>query len=349
VLAQKYAVALIDQNDVPQPRIGESLVPAARRVLRDMNLLEIINERGYAPYLGNRSAWGQDSFTVTDFLQDPDGPGWHLDRVDFETTLRRTAAERGAQVIAPVKMRDAKRHGQTWTVTLNEAGSINARILVDATGRKSAVARRLGNRSTSRHKTVSVWAHLKDNLVQPPDSGFSSVISTEAGWWYTASLGARRVLSLHTDSDLVRSEQRFGRGLLEQAMKNPLLEPVLHGCVATAGEMCSVAAANSLILPRASGYAWLAAGDAAGALDPLSSRGIFHSLYKAFAGAMEIDEALVSGDLNKFDTYAAHITEMGRTNHEQEHLFYQIETRWPDAPFWMRRRAEEQFVAPQSA
>ena len=72
-LAPTRRVVLVERREQPALRIGESLPPAARRLLSDMGLFDefvaqryapdpvadrIYYER-YAPSFGNRSIWGQ--------------------------------------------------------------------------------------------------------------------------------------------------------------------------------------------------------------------------------------------------------------------------------------------------
>ena len=94
-LAPMRRVVLVERREQPAPRIGEALPPAARRLLTDMGLIDEFVAQGHAPCYGNRSIWGQIAPAETDFVRDPDGHGWHLDRARFDTWLRRVG--RGAR------------------------------------------------------------------------------------------------------------------------------------------------------------------------------------------------------------------------------------------------------------
>jgi 2-polyprenyl-6-methoxyphenol hydroxylase-like FAD-dependent oxidoreductase len=86
-LAPTRSVCLVDQRMEISPRIGESLPPAARRLLTDMGLFPDFLAQGHAPCYGNRAAWGSAELHETDFLGDLDGHGWHLDRTRFDAWL----------------------------------------------------------------------------------------------------------------------------------------------------------------------------------------------------------------------------------------------------------------------
>jgi 2-polyprenyl-6-methoxyphenol hydroxylase-like FAD-dependent oxidoreductase len=79
-LARSRRVAVVERKAEAILRIGESLVPAARRLLQDMGLLESFLSQGHEPWHGKRAVWGGPVPEETDFLRDPDGHGWHLDR-----------------------------------------------------------------------------------------------------------------------------------------------------------------------------------------------------------------------------------------------------------------------------
>jgi len=95
-LAPLRQVALVDRRARPGPRIGESLPPAARRLLTDMGLWESFTAEGHSHCYANRAAWGSAQPVETDFLRDPDGHGWDIDRARFEVWLRAVAVDRGA-------------------------------------------------------------------------------------------------------------------------------------------------------------------------------------------------------------------------------------------------------------
>jgi flavin-dependent dehydrogenase len=94
-LAPFRRVVLVERRAEVVPRVGESLVPAARRLFADMGLLERFIDEQHEPWYCNVSVWGREEPEEKDFMRDPDGPGWHLDRRRFESWLRSVAIERG--------------------------------------------------------------------------------------------------------------------------------------------------------------------------------------------------------------------------------------------------------------
>ena len=82
---------------MPQFRIGETLPGAAGPLLRDLGLLAGFRARNYPRSLGRASIWGSGELVRADSFTDPQGPGWRLDRGDFEAWLV-AEAKRGKAV-----------------------------------------------------------------------------------------------------------------------------------------------------------------------------------------------------------------------------------------------------------
>jgi len=108
-------VVIIDASTTPEFKIGEALPPAARPLLRDLGVLDRFNSDRHLPSFGNQSAWGGPTLRNTDFIRDPNGLGWHLDRPRFDTTLREAAQISGAEVRSATHLWTAAREGVSPT------------------------------------------------------------------------------------------------------------------------------------------------------------------------------------------------------------------------------------------
>ncbi len=330
-LAPVRRVAVVDRHAEPPPRIGESIPPAVRRLLTDMGLFESFVAEGHAPCYANRAVWGGEQPREIDFLRDPDGHGWHLDRKRFEGWLRGAAADRGAALLVPDSIERVERDGNRWRIEL-ASGAISAAVLIDAGGRAAPLARRLGARVAAEDRLVCAWRSGVDR--GPGARGMTFVEATEHGWWYTAPLpNERRVLAFHTDSDLPLP--RDGDALLARAAAQKELASVLRESGFVADTPVAVRAANSATLEPCAGDGWLAAGDAALAFDPLSSQGILNALFTGLAAAEAADRFLRG---EPFDDYAEIIGGIRSAYREHLGTWYGMERRWPDAPFWRRRQ-----------
>ena len=159
------------------------------------------------------------------------------------------------------------------------------------------------------------------------------------GWWYTALLPTgERVVALLTDSDLIDGPSALScGGFLSRLNGSRQVRTLLsaHG-YSIHGEPRGVDA-GSARLDRFEGRGWLAVGDAALSLDPLSSQGILTALYTGLRGAQALDGVL-SGDGGLLRAYAARLEAVYAAYRRNLAAHYAAEGRWPDRPFWRRRR-----------
>jgi flavin-dependent dehydrogenase len=332
-------VCLLDQRAEVPPRIGESLPPAARRLLTDMGLFEPFSSQGHSPCFGNRAAWGSAVPYETDFLRDPDGPGWHLDRARFDGWLRRIAVERGASLFAPARLQLIEREAGRWKAELEMEGQcfqVTADFIIDAGGRAAPVATRLGARRQTQDRLVCGWIHGSAHGLGA-DAGLTYVEASEDGWWYTAAIPqGRRVLAFHTDADLPAARAAaHTENLLARAQASGELARLLFES-GFAPQRSGFTSAHSMAIDPCGGDGWLAAGDAALSCDPLSSQGLLNALFTGLAAAETADRHL-AGCHGAVPGYIETVASIHRAYRRHLVSCYQAETRWPNAPFWQRR------------
>ena len=114
-LAPFYSVSLIDKLAEPPERIGECLAPAARRILKQLDLLKGLEE-GHLQNLGTQSYWGSNQLQIVDHLRNPDGFGWYLNRRAFESYLRKSVIDRGVNTLWPFQLKSCSYQNQFWKV-----------------------------------------------------------------------------------------------------------------------------------------------------------------------------------------------------------------------------------------
>jgi flavin-dependent dehydrogenase len=93
---QGRSVIMLDSLEGPKRKVGESLPSAARPILKHLGLLPLADNGIHLISHGNNSAWGSTEIQTTDYIRDPNGPGWHLDRPRFDesngSSMRREEA-----------------------------------------------------------------------------------------------------------------------------------------------------------------------------------------------------------------------------------------------------------------
>ncbi|MER5349294.1 tryptophan 7-halogenase [Kitasatospora sp. NPDC002551] len=331
-------VLLADAPGGP-PAVGEALPAAARMLLRDLGAAGSVPGDGHLPCYGNRSVWGSAEPASVDGILDPHGTGWHLDRPLFDRRLREAAEAAGAH-LRPVTARPAGRHADGgWTLALHGADpatEVRCRWVVDATGRRAAVATPHGARRILSDRLVAL--HL---VLAPGDGPADTTTLVEAvpdGWWYTAPLpGGRLLLAAFTDADLpgARPDPALFRRRLA-ATGPTAARAAAHPFPPHASPVR--APAHTARLDRVHGDGWTAAGDAAAAFDPLSSQGILTALWSGRAAGLAVD-AHLAGDPHALGRYTAGVTGVVAAYRRNRTTYYGLEQRWPAHPFWHRRRS----------
>lgn len=348
-LINHYKVILIDKDAIPKPRIGECLAPPARRILKQLQLEDALEQsNSHLINYGIQSYWGSDRPRIVDNLRNPDGNGWYLDRREFESFLRKSAKNRGVHCIWPAQYHSAKQEGSQWKIIAKSdmkildpiVYTITSKFVIDATGRQSHFARQQNVKRTTFDKLVSCWATIPNYNTNK----MSLIVSDPQGWWYTSPLPKNKLLvSFQSDSDLTDRRMHKNKSLfLTHALGNPVLQKTINGHENEL-ELRGIVSANSTRLDYASVNQWAALGDAALSFDPLSSQGMFN----AMANAMQFSELMIlhkviekhkNSTPKKFYTeYNYQINAVWQQYQSHKKLYYSQESRWKDAIFWKRR------------
>ncbi|MDR5609000.1 MULTISPECIES: tryptophan 7-halogenase [unclassified Arsenophonus] len=235
---------------------------------------------------GNLSCWGGTQLVATDFIRDPYGCGWHLDRQQFDQNLRDAAEDAGVLMIKG-RISCVGEISDGIQAKVGEQ-SITAQWVIDASGNSRVVASMFG---VSRHRDVplfALYAWCKNNTVDTR----SVVEAVPTGWWYTAGLpDQQRVLaffSLPEQIKILRDKDNFISALKETIH-------IAHRCptASISTSLLQITEATGSYLDEVFGSRWLAVGNAALSLDPLSSQGIYNAIYTGLRGAEAVKAALI--------------------------------------------------------
>ncbi len=328
-------------------KVGESLPPAAYPLLRDLGIAlpGLTSAGGHLPCPGIAAAWGKADLTEHTFTRELHGPGWHLDRPRFDAALRETAREAGAEVRTACRLAhwEFTAATQRWELTLlqnNNSARISARWLLDATGRRALVATSRGAGSRREDRLVAHCAVVSEPPAASAGADARTFIeAVEAGWWYSALLpGAQRMIAFFTDTDLPATRLAGAPDSFQRLLANTRHLGFNDGrkWSSQAGRIRRFPAAS---VSRATfgGPGWLAIGDASLAFDPLSSQGIFHALYTGLRGAQTV-VATLGGDATALNAWDERLHSIRAAYRRHLAQCYAAESRWPEAPFWKRRR-----------
>jgi flavin-dependent dehydrogenase len=317
-------------------RMGETLPPSVNPLLRALGLWQRFVELAPAPSYQTASAWGTDAVAERSFMFSPYGHGWHVDRARFDGMLADAAADAGAVVCRRTRVRAVRRTSKGFALDLGRVGTkaeaVEAAAVVDATGRAARVAGSLGARRYQLDRLVCA-ARV---FVPPPDEppGDTLLEAVPDGWWYAAPLPPaggmpRRMVACFTDAR-VAALRRLGtvEGWAAALTRTRHVGPLATG--RPVGAVRVVTAASHQLRP-CHGPGWLAVGDAALAVDPLSSGGVTFALRTAAAAADLLLGQRPAADYADLVAGAADEYRQVRTR------IYGWEDRFATAPFWRAR------------
>jgi flavin-dependent dehydrogenase len=342
-----HRVALVERSGYTKIRFGETVQPEIKKLLVQLGVWAKFIEDKHLPASGIQSAWGQDELYEKNYMFNPYGNGWHLDRLKFDTMLAKAAENKGTYVFRGARIEQCIDDAMgNWTMNCavqQQAYKLHAKFIVDASGHTSFIARKKNIERFSYDKLIGMVAFfpLEKNKTwqqEIPVSGrFTLIEAAENGWWYSAELpGSQMVIAYMTDVDLYPHSP--GRALpywQEQLSKTGYTAE--RADLNTPNEIPRTLSAFSSRLKNFGGSNWLAIGDAAMSFDPLSSQGICKALNSGINAAQQIHEKFTS---------KKYVQEMFFSKNEDDWekyltsraFYYNKEDRWRSSLFWQRRQ-----------
>jgi flavin-dependent dehydrogenase len=328
-------ILLLEKSYYQESRIGESLPPGTEALLKELNACDPFFELGARPAFGIEASWGQSNALTNDFLFHASGNGWVVNRTAFDQMLAELAKERGTDLRLDSSLKKVSQDADdSWTLHLRtQEKPLRSRFLIDATGRKASFARKQGAQPVIFDHLVGIHQTFHTGIPLP-----TRIEAFSDGWWYSTSLpNGQRLVSCFTDSDLAKNRQ-----LNESSHWMAAFKETRQTQESTEGSLPSsvikVSPAHSRRLDSAVGKNWLAVGDAASTYDPLSSQGIFKGIRGGIFAAYTISDYLRDRSEHRLKKFQAFVSQEFEDYLETRTQFYATEKRWPDHPFWKRRR-----------
>ncbi len=285
------SVALLDRAAFPRRKAcGEGILPAGVEVLKELGVYAEAAALG-RPFVGVSYTTRGGREARSRF---PRGAGLAVPREDLDhLLLRRAAAAPGVRVFERCEARGIERAEGGVLVRMGD-GELRARRLIAADGQASPSLEALGvPRSRPASARYGLAARLRGVAGV---GGYVEVFLLGGGELYLTPLPgegrASIALLLERDalSDAARGREAAFWGLARShpALAARLADAALDAPVIGLGPLAASAA-------RCEEGAWLAAGDAAGAVDPLVGDGIGLALRGGRLAAEETDAALAGG------------------------------------------------------
>ncbi len=327
-LLRKYApqlrVAVVEREVFPREHVGESQLPLTGAILNEMGCWEKVERANFPIKLGATYRWGSSpdlwDFEFIPFGQFRDEPrpvakfggqrmftAFQVERGEYDKILLDHAAELGAEVLQPARVREVLRSdGGTGDrvdgLALEDGSTITARHYVDASGHVGILRRAMGVECEypGNIKNVAFWDYW-DNAEWAVSIGTGGtrvfVLSIGCGWiWFIPIRPNRVSIGFICPADYYKSCGKTPEELYAWAVEqDPLV--VHHTRNATREGETRSTKDWSFLSKRMVGENWFLVGEAAGFADPILAGG----LMLTHAGARELAYVIAALEAGEHD------------------------------------------------
>lgn len=328
-----HDVCLIERSPFPRPRLGESLTPGVLPLLEATGARAAVESAGYRRISTVHLHWDRDPEERRDSRE----RGRLVDRGSFDRLLLDRARALGVLVLQPANLREHRHDGTSWRIRLDRQGSgsqLRARMLADASGRRSVLR---GRRRRTGCRTVALYAYWQG-------AGLPDAPRIEAGadaWYWGVPLPGELYNTLvFVDPEQVRGAGPAGvahrfRHLLDRSR-------LMAGCrrpqpVGPVRVIDATPYLDAACVTPAS----IKVGDAALALDPLSSSGVQKAIQTALAGAVVVNTLLrrPASSEAAFGYYRESLHHASERHRRWAARHYASAAQRHDGAFWRERAA----------
>jgi flavin-dependent dehydrogenase len=285
-------VILVDRPSTGRPALAESIPPSANRLLTELGMKHAVDAAGFQPWLGNTVWWGSEEPRIEPFAAGESG--YQVERARFDALLRDVAATAGAQIVSGTVRVSGALENQRALRTGDRDERIEAKIVLDCSGRAGVIACRGFRQAEASHRTVALVGVWRAKSPWPADQrGHTLVVSHADGWaWSVPTAPDVRYFTVMVDperSHLIRGAPSLDVYLAELRKVTPLV-PWLDNAVLESGPWGADASLYGT--SQYSGPGFLLVGDAASFIDPLSSFGVKKALASGWLAAITANTIL---------------------------------------------------------
>jgi len=288
-------VLLLDREEFPRFRVGESLMPASYWTLERLGVLEKLKvshyPKKYSVQFFSKSGRSSVPFYFCDIDDHESSQSWQVDRAEFDQMLLDRARESGVEIRLGANVKDVVFEGTRATgIVVDERGNgrqtIGATVLVDASGQTALLARKLGLKNIDPElQHASFFTRYRGaRRDSGRDEGATLILQTDrpkTWFWYIPLPDDRVSVGVVGPIDhLLKTRSGSPQQVYEEEVAHC---PALQERIRDAEQVMDVKVMRdfSYISHRIAGDGWVMAGDAFGFLDPIYSTGVFLALKSA--------------------------------------------------------------------
>ena len=307
LLSEKgWKVVLLEKDHHPRFHIGESLLPMSLPIFDRLGILDKVEEIGILKRGAEFASQYHNCPPVTFYFRgarDKKNPyAYQVRRSEFDHILLNNSKEKGTQVFEGVRVTgvDLNSNGMRLVTAKNGDGSPQewqARYVVDATGRDSFLAKKLGIRKNNRsHNSAAIYSHFENaERLKGDDNGNISIYWFDEGWFWMIPLkdGTMSVGAVCRPGYLKDCQKDLDKFLWETISLSPDVTRRLRNARMT---IATRATGNySYYADHLVGKNYILIGDAFAFIDPIFSSGVHIALTSAIH-AIDVIEATMNGN-----------------------------------------------------
>ncbi|MCW7539502.1 tryptophan 7-halogenase [Aquabacterium sp. A7-Y] len=273
-------VVVLEKGEHPRHRIGESFMPRALQVLRELGLEDELRRLPHMRKIGGEFLFGheREGFVARFERAWPLGElqAFNLERAPFDQMLCRVATEAGADVRLRQGVESITRLADGDVEVQTSGGTVRGRWLIDCSGQANVVGRHLGTRQVVGGMEKVAYYAIGTGVARKssPDDGDVIGVIHDDGWFWSIPLDAQRTsVGVVLDRKAVNATGVRATEMLRWAIeRSPQMSercrhavfPDKNECVANFTYSCA---------PWA-GPGYFLCGDAGAFLDPIFSTGV---------------------------------------------------------------------------
>lgn len=295
-------VLLLERETFPRFHIGESLLPYNWPIFEELGVLPALSAAGFPIKTGAQFHTGQGNKSLKLVFREGrftrETQTFQVERSVFDHLLLKNAAARGVEVREGWTFRRFESLPDRVRVEATDPAGVNhsleARFLIDATGRANVTGNQEGLRVLhEHHKKVAIFGHFTGVWRDPGDKdGDTVIVRLASKWFWLIPVSATKVsVGLVLDAAefaaaKVSPEELFQRvAAATRAVQERMCAAHLEGEFHTTADF-------SYYNRRLTGPRLLRVGDAAGFMDPIFSAGVFLAMYSGKLAAQTVDACL---------------------------------------------------------
>ncbi len=279
-----FDVCLIERARFPRQHLGESLTPGVLPMLATVGAAAMVEAAGFPRVAAVSTNWDG----AEGVREDPRAQGMLVDRGVFDALLLERAAAVGVRVLQPAQVRAHVRTAEGWTLQVDRddvAVALDARFVADATGRSARLG---GRRRATGPRTIAIHGYWTG----PRLPSRPRIEAGEREWYWGVPIpdGSYNTL-VFVDGERFRSEPA---GSLDERLRALLERSAIMADVQGARLRAPARAADATpyVDEQCVSARHIRLGDAALAIDPLSSSGVQKAIQTALAGAIAVNTLL---------------------------------------------------------